>query len=83
MTEVVFGKNHAMREILGLAADDEFKNLMRQFVELRGAISRARLSPDKLLTIKKQLNEMAFDVNKEIMKNGVNDSRVPCVSPRS
>jgi len=62
----VFGRNHAMQEMLGKARDENFRRLAKQLVDFQREIRVERLSEDQSNCLIKLCNEIVYRLNKEI-----------------
>ncbi len=63
----VFGRNHAMQEMLGKAKDEDFRRLAGRLVGFQREIRVTRLSEDQLKCLIKLCNELVHGLNKRIM----------------
>ena len=75
----VFGRNHAMQEMLGKAKDGNFRRLAERLVDFQREISRERLSEDQSKCLIILCNELVHGLNKGIMANDTS-SRIPGAS---
>jgi hypothetical protein len=62
----VFGRNHAMQEILGKAKDEDFWRLHGQLINFLREIRAVQLSEDQSKLLIKSCNEIVYRLNKEI-----------------
>ena len=63
----VFGRNHAMQEMLRKAKDGNFQRLTERLVDFQREIQIERLSEDQLKHLIILCNELIYKMNKEIM----------------
>jgi hypothetical protein len=75
----VFGRNHAMQEMLGKAKNGDFLRLAGQLVGFQREIRATQLSEDQLKCLIKLCNELVHGLNKRIMTDGTS-SRIPSAS---
>ena len=62
----VFGRNHAMQEILGKAKDGDFWRLHDRLIDFQRDIRAVQLSEDQSKCLIKLCNEIVYRLNKEI-----------------
>ena len=62
----VFGRNHAMQEMLGKAKDENFRRLAERLIDFQREIRVERLSEDQSNCLIKLCNEIVYRLNKEI-----------------
>jgi hypothetical protein len=65
----VFGRNHAMKEILGNSKPNDFKRLTERLTDFHCEICATQLSSDQRKHLIKLCNELIFRLNKEIMSD--------------
>lgn len=65
----VFGRNHAMKEILGKAKDGDFRRLAEHLIDFQRKIRGQRLSEDQSKLLIKLCNEIAYRLNKGIRED--------------
>jgi hypothetical protein len=75
----VFGRNHAMQEMLGKAKDGDFLRLAGQLVGFQREIQTTRLSEDQSKCLIKLCNELVHVLNKGIMTDDTS-SRISSAS---
>jgi hypothetical protein len=68
----VFGRNHAMQEMLGKVKDGDFRRLTERLVDFQREIRGTRLSEDQSKCLIKLCNEIAYGLNKEIRADDTN-----------
>ena len=66
----VFGRNHAMREMLGKGYDQEYGHLKNKLNSSNRDVIRLDLSEDQLKELIKLANELIYNANKGVMTNG-------------
>lgn len=77
----VFGRNHAMRAMLGLIQDEYFRDAITQLLDIQKKIKKSILNEDQIKTLIKLNNEFAYQLNKRIVESGdKTDSRIPSIS---
>jgi len=75
----VFGRNHAMKKILGNFKPNDFKRLTERLTDFHCEICAIQLSSDQRKDLIKLCNELIFRLNREIMVDDTS-SRVPSAS---
>ena len=75
----VFGRNHAMQEILGKAKESDFWRLHGRLIDFQREIRAVQLSEDQSKCLIKLCNEIVYRLNKEIRADDTS-SRIPSAS---
>jgi hypothetical protein len=63
----VFGRNHAMQEMLGKAKDENFRRFTKRMIDFQREIRAERLSEGQSKYLIKLCNELIYRLNKGIM----------------
>jgi hypothetical protein len=75
----VFGRNHAMKKMLGKVKDGDFWRLHDRLINFQQDIRAVQLSEDQSKCLIKLCNEIVYRLNKEIRADDTS-SRIPSAS---